>query len=478
MNFEIQNRVITGDEEFLVGDNADYTAKFTFDKEWAGVTKTARFIQKGSYKDVLLVDDQCLVPVELLKNGYLVVGVYSSTMTTTEHRVVVKRSIKEESGNVSKPTPNIYEQLTRRLDEILKQVVENLDYDVDPVTGLVRYKAETGTYETIKPDTEITEESKGIPSSGAVYNVFSELSKYINKGKKLLVSNNFYAQTEEEWLELFNYENHNLNSRSFIHSEDGFNEKPKVGDYYIGAGTVRGSQRGNVIFIGIIYSYNGRDMYRSYVWAGAFVPQVPKSLSQLINDGDGTSPFATEQFVKDNSNLGVIEETDPTVPTHVKNITEDNITKWNNDVTQTQLDNAIKAVAGQNEYIGSYANSEYTAETIQTELSNFVAAQTNPNREKRNGDIVNIVNGIYGGQQWIYSSNEAVWKYYIDFDNHSVIDNLTSDSTIDGLSARQGKLIKEDLETTKEDLETNYVKKDAIALTLKDNGAYTLTINK
>ena len=120
MNFDIKNRVITGDKDlFLVGDNANYVANFTFDDEWAGVTKTARFIScTGKHKDVLIVDNKCTIPVEVLKCGKISVGVYSSEMTTTEFKVFVHGSIKNKTGNECTPTPNVYEQLTKQLDDI------------------------------------------------------------------------------------------------------------------------------------------------------------------------------------------------------------------------------------------------------------------------------------------------------------------------------------------------------------------------
>lgn len=51
----------------LIGDNADYIARFIFDEEWNGKIKTARFIMKGIHSDVILEDDQCTIPVEILK---------------------------------------------------------------------------------------------------------------------------------------------------------------------------------------------------------------------------------------------------------------------------------------------------------------------------------------------------------------------------------------------------------------------------
>ncbi len=123
MEFEIKNRVIRAKDKYLVvGDNADYTAEFEFDAEWNGKTKTARFIRNGNYVDVLIEDDKCTIPVEVLKRGFVTVGVYAAEMATTHDDFIVKESVKEIGGNVAEPTPNIYEQLTGKLDDIQAQL--------------------------------------------------------------------------------------------------------------------------------------------------------------------------------------------------------------------------------------------------------------------------------------------------------------------------------------------------------------------
>lgn len=129
MQFEIRNRVIKAKERTLiVGDNADYVAQFNFDEEWDGVTKTARFIAcNGSYKDVLLEDDKCLIPCEVLKCGYAKAGVYSAEMTTTECEFAVTKSIKDVIGCECEPTPDVYEQLTGRLDDIQAQMPNEVE---------------------------------------------------------------------------------------------------------------------------------------------------------------------------------------------------------------------------------------------------------------------------------------------------------------------------------------------------------------
>lgn len=120
MKFEIKNRLIKAKEKtLLIGDNADYVAHFSFDAEWQGVTKTARFIAcNGNYKDVLLENDMCKIPCEVLKCGYAKAGVYSAEMTTTECEFTVIKSIKEEIGCECEPTPDVYEQLLNKLDSL------------------------------------------------------------------------------------------------------------------------------------------------------------------------------------------------------------------------------------------------------------------------------------------------------------------------------------------------------------------------
>ena len=101
MQFTVQNRKIKCTKESLVGDNADYIASFNFDSEWDGKIKTARFILNGQYTDVILENDQCKIQVQVLKRGYLLVGVFTDIMTTTSCETYINPSIKETNGNVA-----------------------------------------------------------------------------------------------------------------------------------------------------------------------------------------------------------------------------------------------------------------------------------------------------------------------------------------------------------------------------------------
>lgn len=110
MNFTITNRIIdTENDENIISYNTDYIANFSFDEEWEGTVKTARFIQNGAHEDKVLVNDSCEIPS--LKNGVVRIGVFNDTMTSTYKLLKVRNSIKDDSGNPAEPEPDVYAQL-------------------------------------------------------------------------------------------------------------------------------------------------------------------------------------------------------------------------------------------------------------------------------------------------------------------------------------------------------------------------------
>lgn len=134
MNFEIKERDITCCGKSVIGDNADYVANFSFDSEWDGKIKTARFQRKnGQYADRILINDSCEIPVEVLKFGYVSVGVFADEMTTTYCDILVKESIKEKNGVPLEPTPDVYTQIIKMIEEMAggnmsdKQIAEAVE---------------------------------------------------------------------------------------------------------------------------------------------------------------------------------------------------------------------------------------------------------------------------------------------------------------------------------------------------------------
>ncbi len=103
----------------LISDNGDYRIHFTFDGEWDGLIKTARFINGREYGDVILDDADCaVIPMELLKPCALSVGVYASGLRTTAPYVMrCDMSILSPNGVPSSPKADVYGQLVYLCEE-------------------------------------------------------------------------------------------------------------------------------------------------------------------------------------------------------------------------------------------------------------------------------------------------------------------------------------------------------------------------
>ena len=153
MRFEVTNREIKCDYDsfkHLIGDNADYKATFVFDEEWNGKIKTARFIHSGQCVEVILENDMCDIPLELLKKGCLKVGVYSDVMTTTPCEVHIKASIKQENGTTPDPTPDVYSQIIAMLEKIEIQGVTDEQLEKAITKYFAEHPIETLTEEDVK----------------------------------------------------------------------------------------------------------------------------------------------------------------------------------------------------------------------------------------------------------------------------------------------------------------------------------------
>lgn len=92
----INHRIATYEGPSLVGENEKYKLTFTFDEEWEGTTKTARFVWNRKFHDVPLdKHDQCEIP-PFPSNAKLSIGVYSDTgLTSSAVEMPVCNSIKD-----------------------------------------------------------------------------------------------------------------------------------------------------------------------------------------------------------------------------------------------------------------------------------------------------------------------------------------------------------------------------------------------
>ena len=198
MRFEIKNRMIKridndNDENQTIGDNADYEAEFTFDSEWDGHIKTARFIHNCKSVERILENDKCLIPVEVLKHGYLKVGVYTAEMTTTPCAIFVRPSIKETHGTTVEPTPDVYAQIIAMIENI----------EVQGVTDEQLEKAITKYFETHPIETLTEEDVQRIVADYVTAHIDEFKGEKGDEGKSAykIATENGFVGTETEWLE-------------------------------------------------------------------------------------------------------------------------------------------------------------------------------------------------------------------------------------------------------------------------------------
>lgn len=124
VEFYVNEKFITLDlstlpQKGMVGDNTGYYAHFNFDSEWDGKAKTAVFINGNEHQKQLLVDDACEFPKEVLKSGFVEVGVFAGNLTaSTGTKVPIYASILQKVGLPANPTPDIYVQLLERLSNL------------------------------------------------------------------------------------------------------------------------------------------------------------------------------------------------------------------------------------------------------------------------------------------------------------------------------------------------------------------------
>lgn len=120
--FNIDNqRIITANSRYVVADSREYlTARFVFSGDWDGCTKTVIFAGKDGTYEVLLTNDECTVPHEVLTGrfGVSVFGISGNTRITTDTAyIAVHQSGFAEGETPADPTPTVYEQLLKAIDE-------------------------------------------------------------------------------------------------------------------------------------------------------------------------------------------------------------------------------------------------------------------------------------------------------------------------------------------------------------------------
>ena len=133
LRFSVVNQHIVRTDEFrVVASSINYLyAHFDFTNDWVG-TKTAQFAVTVNDEVIgrsMILDEngECLVPWEVLQydNSRLEVSVFAGTRVTADKAIVLvhEDGYLGEEGH-SEPTPDVYEQIIARLDDVEETVTE------------------------------------------------------------------------------------------------------------------------------------------------------------------------------------------------------------------------------------------------------------------------------------------------------------------------------------------------------------------
>lgn len=121
----------------VVRDSKDYlTADFTFTSEWDGAIKTAVFKAGSEVYNVILTNDSCVVPWEVLTNDYthFTVGVFANDLITSNESTVftIKSVVSELDETIKAPSSDIYAQIIERLQKLERDGV-----NIETLTGKI-----------------------------------------------------------------------------------------------------------------------------------------------------------------------------------------------------------------------------------------------------------------------------------------------------------------------------------------------------
>lgn len=120
---KINGQVATCDQPAVLTSSAQVlTAVFEFDEHWDGMMKTAIFTRNGVSKNIILQENKCVVPTEVIKNGGFIVSVLGmvddKVLTTTNQCAVVLNLSGYVPGiTVKEPSKDVYQQIMELFQE-------------------------------------------------------------------------------------------------------------------------------------------------------------------------------------------------------------------------------------------------------------------------------------------------------------------------------------------------------------------------
>jgi hypothetical protein len=120
INITVAHKVAVSDTQSIVCDNSDYTVHWALDEEWSAYdTKTMRTIyMDGTFTDKVFAGDMVKLPVCTVP-GVVQIGLFAGDIRTS--RVAILRalpSVRSAAGAPADPTPDVYDQLMARINDL------------------------------------------------------------------------------------------------------------------------------------------------------------------------------------------------------------------------------------------------------------------------------------------------------------------------------------------------------------------------
>ncbi len=119
LTFHVDGQYIRTQREKVVADSRNYlVAQFYFSEQWQELPKTAVFQSvSGEVYHVLLEDDRCMIPPEVIIPTHFLVSVFGGDRLTADTATVeVSASGYAAGGEAPVPTPDLYTQLVSTVE--------------------------------------------------------------------------------------------------------------------------------------------------------------------------------------------------------------------------------------------------------------------------------------------------------------------------------------------------------------------------
>lgn len=120
INITVLNKVASCSTKSIVNGNSDYIVNWTLDSAWDKYeTKTMRVsFCDGTFSDTVFSGKRCSLPI-ISDAALIEIGLFAGDLiTTTPATVRCARCITDASGSPADPTPDVYNQIMERLNNL------------------------------------------------------------------------------------------------------------------------------------------------------------------------------------------------------------------------------------------------------------------------------------------------------------------------------------------------------------------------